>query len=103
MRHALLTAICLAGLLTAGCGTTGKDFKSSLVKKVVNQQTTQQDVLNMYGEPLRKGVENGNPIWVYEFDTYRAIGKNTSKDLIFVFDKNGVVQSHQFMSNEPSP
>ncbi|MFQ5671857.1 MAG: outer membrane protein assembly factor BamE [Nitrospinales bacterium] len=103
MRYPLLIAFCLAGLLAAGCGTTGKDFKSSLVKNVVNHQTTQQDVRNMYGEPLRKGVENGNPIWVYEFDTYRVFGKNTSKDLIFVFDKNGVVQSHQFMSNESSP
>lgn len=104
MKHPLFVFICLAGLLAAaGCGKTGKDFDSSLVTKITNQKTTQQDIRNMYGEPFKVGVENGNPIWIYESNSYKVFGDNASKDLIIVFDKNGVVQSRQYMSSNPSP
>ena len=90
-------------LTALGCGTVGKNFDSSLADSIVNNKTTKQEITTMYGEPHRRGVENGNPIWIYEYSTYRLLGRNTSKDMIVVFDKNGIVQSHQYMSNNSSP
>ena len=90
-------------MAAAGCGTVGKNFDSTLTDSIVSHKTTKQEIRVMYGEPNRKGIENGNPIWIYEYSTYRTLGRNTSKDMILVFDKNGIVQSHQYMSKDSSP
>ncbi|MEC7641413.1 MAG: hypothetical protein VYC17_04570 [Nitrospinota bacterium] len=102
MKHAAW--ICLVGLMAAvGCGTIGNQFDSPPPGSIVNHKTTKQDIRTLYGEPHRKGVENGNLIWVYEYSTYNVFGRNTSKDMIVVFDKNDIVQSHQYMANDSSP
>ncbi|MEK9628248.1 MAG: outer membrane protein assembly factor BamE [Nitrospinota bacterium] len=97
--------ICLIGifltLLISGCGTAGKDFDESLYTKIVKGTTTQKEIQAMFGPPFKKGIQNGLPVWTYEYNHYKSIGPNTHKDMIIVFDKNGVVQSHQLMSNSP--
>jgi len=94
----ILTFALLLTLLAA-CGTTGKEFKEAYFAKVVNGTTTQTEILKMFGEPYQKGVENGNPVWVYEYNKYKLVGKDISRDMYIVFDEKGVVKSHQLMSN----
>jgi len=84
-----------------GCGTAGKKFNISEIESIKNGTTTQSDVKKMFGEPFKTGIQNGQPIWVYEDHHYSIISNDTSKDLIIVFGPGGVVQSHQFMSSEP--
>ena len=57
----------------------------------------------MSGRPFKTGIQNGQPIWVYEHNRYHLINDNTSKDLIVIFGPNGIVQSHQYMTSEPTP
>ena len=89
-------------LLLGGCGTAGKSFNASKIGSIVNGTTTRSDIKKIFGEPFKTGIQNGQPIWVYEDHHYSIISNDSSKDLIIVFGPNGVVQSHQFMSNKPA-
>ena len=89
-------------LLPGGCGTAGKSFNTSKIGSIVNGTTTRSDIKKIFGEPFKTGIQNGQPIWVYEDHHYSIIGNEVSRDLIIVFDPDGIVQSHQFMSSEPA-
>ena len=89
-------------LLPGGCGTVGKSFDTSKVESIVNGTSTRSDIKKIFGEPFKTGIQNGQPIWVYEDHHYSIISNDSSKDLIIIFGPNGVVQSHQFMSSKPA-
>ena len=89
-------------LISNGCGTVGKSFNASKVESIVNGTTTRSDIKKMFGEPFKIGVQNGQPIWVYEDNYYSIIREETSKDLIIIFRPDGIVQSYQFMSSKPT-
>ena len=89
-------------LLPGGCGTVGKNFDTSKVESIVNGTSTRSDIKKIFGEPFKTGIQNGQPIWVYENHHYSIMRNNLSKDLIIIFGPNGVVQSHQFMSSKPA-
>ena len=87
-------------LMSNGCGTSGKSFNTSKVESIVNGITTRSDIKKMFGEPFKTGIQNGLPIWIYEDNRYSIIRKETSKDLIIIFNPDGIVQSYQFMSSK---
>lgn len=89
-------------LISNGCGTAGKSFNTSKVESIVNGITTRSDIKIMFGEPFKIGIQNGQPIWVYEDHYYSIIREETSKDLIIIFSHDGIVQSNQFMSSKPA-
>ena len=89
-------------LISNGCGTVGKSFNTSKVESIVNGITTRSDIKKMFGEPFKIGIQNGQPIWVYEDNYYSIIREETSKDLIIIFRPDGIVQSYQFMSSKPA-
>ena len=89
-------------LISNGCGTVGKSFNTSKVESIVNGITTQSDIKKMFGKPFKIGIQNGQPIWVYEDHHYSIIREGTSKDLIIIFNPDGIVQSYQFMSSKPA-
>ena len=80
-----------------------KKTESFKTKNIVNGITTQTEIKIMFGKPFKTGIQNGQPIWVYEHNRYHLINDNVSKDLIVIFGPNGVVQSHQYMTSEPTP
>lgn len=89
-------------LLPGGCGTAGKSFDTSKVESIVNGTSTRSDIKKIFGEPFKTGIQNGQPIWVYEDSHYSIIREETSKDLIIIFNPDGIVQSYQFMSSKPA-
>ena len=89
-------------LLPGGCGTAGKSFNTSKIESIVNGTTTRSDIKKIFGEPFKTGIQNGQPIWIYEDNHYSIIREETSKDLIIIFSSDGIVQSYQFMSSKPA-
>ena len=89
-------------LISNGCSTVGKSFNTYKVESIVNGVTTRSDIKKMFGEPFKIGIQNGQPIWVYEDSHYSIIREETSKDLIIIFRPDGIVQSYQFMSSKPA-
>ena len=97
--------ILLAGILVviffSGCGSVGKNFDESLYTKIAKGTTNKNDVQAMFGAPFKKGIQNGYPVWTYEYNHVNSFGTDTINDMIIVFDKNGLVKSHQLMTNSP--
>ncbi len=96
----------VVSLTVFGCGTSGKDFNSSLFDSIKNGHTSQQEVESMLGSPFKKGFQNGDEVWIYEHNTYKAFrmfGENTSKDIVIIFDEDKVVKTHVFMTSQPDP
>lgn len=89
-------------LISNGCGASGKSFNTSKVESIVSGSTTRSDIEKMFGEPFKTGIQNGQPIWVYEDNHYSIMREETSKDLMIIFSLDGKVQSYQFMSSKPS-
>ena len=104
MRYTVIIIVTIFVLAFGGCGgTVGEKFNTPKVENIINGTTTQAEIKTTFGKPFKTGIQNGKPIWVYEYNRYNLLRNDTSKDLIIVFGSSGVVQSHQFMSNEPSP
>ena len=104
MRYTLMIIAMTSILAFGGCGgTVGGKFDTSKVENIINGTTTQTEIKSIFGKPFKTGIQNGKSIWLYEDNRYKLLGNETSKDLIIVFGPSGLVQSHQFMSNEPSP
>lgn len=104
MRKLLVSLATLVSLVAfSACSTVGANFDMAKVAKIENGKTSQNDIRQMFGKPFKTGVQNGNPVWTYEYDEYRAIGQDNTKDLVVVFDDRGIVKSHQLMANRPIP
>jgi len=94
-------AVVFLAIFFLGCGTVGKDFNESLYANIAKGTTTHKEIHAMFGSPFKKGIQNGYPIWTYEFNYVNSFGTDIIKDMIIVFEKNGVVKSHQLMINTP--
>ena len=103
MRYIVLIIFLEVVWLLGGCGAVGKNFSASKIKNIANGITTQAEIKIMFREPFKTGIQNGQLVWIYEHNRYFLVNDDVSKDLIIVFGPNGVVQSHQFMTSEPTP
>ena len=100
MRYVGLIIAIGTVLILGGCGTAGKNFDTPKIETIANGVTTKTEIKKLLGKPFKTGIQNGQPIWVYEHHHYHLINQDTSKDLIIIFGPDGVVLSHQFMSSE---
>ena len=94
----LLPLVC--GLLLAGCVSAGKDFNVHMVRQLHLNQTTRAQVEQMFGQPWRTGIEDGQQTWSYGFYRY-GVSDTKSRDLVIRFDENGTVTSYTFNSSYP--
>ncbi|MFQ5673015.1 MAG: hypothetical protein ACE5G9_07965 [Nitrospinales bacterium] len=102
MKHySFYLAAALGVFLLIGCGTVGKDFPNSKVVNIKANVTTKSQILEQFGLPYKEGKQNGYTTWTYQKDTWSAFGKDSSKDLVIMFDKNGVVNAYRYTSSAP--
>ena len=94
-------AIIILAIFFSGCGTVGKNFDESLYSNIAKGTTTHKEIQSMFGPPFKKGIQNGYRVWTYEYNYVNTLGSDIIKDMIIVFEKNGVVKSHQLMTNTP--
>lgn len=57
-----------------------------------------EEIYADFGEPLRRGLENGLETWVYSYQYYELGQLRDSKDLYVVFSKDNTVTSYSFTS-----
>lgn len=87
-------------LIFSGCTTTykyGKEFPVNNVEQIKIGITTQKDVLSLFGEPLRKGIINGNDVFIYTKEDIIFNGDDVKKEgdnLIIEFNKKGIVKNY---------
>lgn len=97
-KRGMIWALVIAtALLTfGGCARIGNEFSSVNVQNIKIGETTQNDIVQMFGQPWRTGVEDGVTMWTYGRYTYRIIGDTDTKDLVVKFDKQKKVTSYTF-------
>ena len=84
-------------LPVTGCmPTVGEAFPFYKVRQIEVEKTTMAEIRDMFGEPWRTGLENGERTW-----TYGEYGVNISRDLVIRYDDQNVVKSYSFSSSEP--
>ncbi len=101
LKFLLILSLLIGSLAVAGCGTGGKKFEEANFDNIVNGSTSKKEVETMFGMPFKKGWQNGREMWIYEYNKYRMIGQDTSKDMVILFDESGLVKSHKFMTSQP--
>ena len=101
IKSLLSIFMALTVLTLSGCANIGKQFDPALSESIVVGQTTLADIQTKFGEPFKKGIQNGDLVWVYEYNEYRGSSNSLSKNLTIVFDRNNIVKSHQAMSTAP--
>jgi SmpA / OmlA family len=67
-----------------------------LVRGIQNNRTTQQEIFADFGEPVRRGLENGFETWAYSYQYYELGQLRDSKELNIVFNKDKTVRSYSF-------
>jgi hypothetical protein len=87
-----------ASLILSGCFYQGRNFDISPVRNIRNDVTTQREIYADFGEPIRRGLENGLENWVYSYQYYELGQLRESKDLYVVFNKDNTVRSYSFTS-----
>jgi SmpA/OmlA family protein len=93
----IIPAIFFSSIIS-GCFYQGRNFDISPVRNIKNDVTTQREIYADFGEPLRRGLENGLETWVYGYQYYELGQLRESKDLYVVFNKNNTVRSYSFTS-----
>ena len=83
-------------LALSGCMALGRDFATTPVRNIQNNITTQKEVFANFGEPVRRGLENGFETWTYSYQYYQLAQLKDSKELHIVFNKDNTVLSYSF-------
>lgn len=87
-------------LAISACATIGHEFPVERVADIRLQQTTQDEIRTMFGEPWRVGIEDGQPTWTYAKYRYKLFGQPSTQDLVVRFDARGTVVSYTFNTTE---
>lgn len=109
----LLVSVAL--LAMSGCGiiktnkiTRGHDILSSDVNSIVKGQTTEHEILKMFGPPTQARNTDAGKEYMYEYaqsggtrwDLVVNVGGSThTKTLIVWFDKNDVVTDYAYKTS----
>ena len=102
MKKKQLNTVMFLVIFLASCyGTVGRNFDSSELKSIQNNVTRQEEIFERLGAPFKKGIENGQVMWTYEFDQCNAVGPTHSKDLVILFDKENIVEAYRYTTSNP--
>jgi len=94
MRKKLAYAVLC--LTLSGCLYYGRDFGTTPVRNIEVNKTTQREIFANFGEPYRRGLENGYETWTYSYTYYEMGQLRDSKELYVVFNKDNTVRSYSF-------
>ncbi len=102
MMTVKLIGIMLIGtilLSLAGCATVGREFPVGPVATIKIGETTLEEIQQMFGQPWRIGIEDGQKTWTYGHYRYATFGPDQTRDLVVRFDQQGErVASYSFSS-----
>jgi hypothetical protein len=87
---------CVLLFALSACFGVGRDFATTPVRNIQNNTTTQDEVFTAFGEPVRRGLENGLETWTYSYNYYEFGQLRDSKELHVVFNKDRTVRSYSF-------
>ena len=84
-----IAGLAVLAWIFAGCFTVGRNFASTPVKQIEKGVTTKADVTKAFGDPFRKGLDDGYESWTYVYNRWSPFYQTRSKDLYVVFNNHG--------------
>ena len=100
-RSVVSVFVCLFFLINlSSCMSFGTQFPSQTAW-IIKDQTSQQDVLMVLGEPYAVGSSNGVPVWTYLFSDYKVWQPIYQKELKIYWTDGSIVKHYQFNSSFP--
>jgi outer membrane protein assembly factor BamE (lipoprotein component of BamABCDE complex) len=82
----------------AGCAIRiGTPFNADQVHKLQVGNTTQNQVVEFFGQPESRGLKDGRPLWTYLFARLSPGGTAKGTMLSIEFDDKGVVSSYSYV------
>lgn len=101
----------VVGIGLASCGSmgdlgamkTGTQVSDDQMGKIVDNTSTQSDVVSVVGQPGRKAQVGAKEIWYYDFNQIgqAIVGKNISETAAFEFNSKGTVTAHYKTAGTP--
>lgn len=88
--------VAILALFFLNCATIGHRFPTDKVSRLELNETTQEQVREIFGPPWRIGLEDGKPTWTYGYYRYSAFKPARTEDLVITFDENNIVSSYTF-------
>ena len=82
--------------LLRGVSNREEILSTTPVADIKQNVTTQRDIFSYFGEPVRKGIENGYETWTYSYSYWELAQLQDSKELTVVFNKDNTVRSYSF-------
>jgi len=89
--------------ILSGCATTyhiGEEFDISNLGNIELGITTQQEIIDHFGKPLKRGISNGDVIYYYADEEIIIENNNEVKrngnTLVVEFNKNGTVKNYYY-------
>ena len=85
--------------LLSGCIYMGRDFFVAPVRTIENDVTTQKEIFGYFGEPARKGLENGFETWTYSYQSCEfGQLRDFKEELCVLFNRDNTVRNDFFNS-----
>ncbi|MCA9727693.1 MAG: hypothetical protein KC729_08415 [Candidatus Eisenbacteria bacterium] len=90
----------VVGSVAVGCATVGHSFSADRVPRIVIGETTKSDVRLMFGEPYRRGIDDGDSTWTYVHYKFKLFGEHMkTRDLLLRWGRDERVKSYSYNSN----
>ncbi|MBM4262741.1 MAG: hypothetical protein FJ145_15090 [Deltaproteobacteria bacterium] len=98
MRNLVVSCLLLSTIVqfASGCLYYGRNFPVTPVREIKNNVTTQREIFANFGEPDRRGLENGHEIWIYSYQFYELAQLRESKELVVLFNADQTVRSYSY-------
>jgi hypothetical protein len=100
MKRMNLVLISVSCLFLGSCVTRGHNFSSD-TSWIASNSTTRKDVKNRLGEPFSVGKSTNGLSWTYGFYKHSLFGQSRNKELKFLWNNDGTVQTYNFSSSFP--
>jgi len=106
MPQKLLLTLLAVIFFVACTMQVGKNFDVSSVRNIEFNHTTKKDIRRSFGEPTKRGIDNGYETWTYLYEKLHRksllnLPKLYSKELYVVFRTDGTVLSYSYNTNLP--
>ena len=85
----------------SGCLTVGNEFRYDAIPQIKVGQSTMQDVEQIFGMPVRRGMEEGDRVWTFAHYKANILGDFEGRDLVIKFDGLNKVKSISYNSTNP--
>ena len=99
MRNIPFFAAAIVILGLSGCMTIGRPIDAAKIRSIAIGVSTEKDLIDNFGEPYRRGVENGMDTATWVYYRIRMSADQQTRDLFVKFDRQGKVSSYSFNSS----